>query len=190
MGTMPSPALLPTIQLMDQQAAGDPVDPHPTQAPTENPQSPLQPAPCMAIPLPQPQPASQPPQQPLPQAAPLPTATANPSTPAQVLVPAGLYLVHGVMPLPQRLLTKILNLEFVEMQDILPEAWLTLIDNDTVKCCSASATGGRKRHHPHHQHTCIYMASGLRIPHECAVYEVPHNGTRIHGVPEHHHQIL
>ena len=34
------------------------------------------------------------------------------------------------------------------MQDLLPEAWLTLTDDDTVKCCSTSAAEGRKRHHP------------------------------------------
>ena len=102
----------------------------------------------MATALPQPQPAPQPAQQPLPQAVPLPVASAKPPTPAQVLVPAGLYLGHGVMPLPQRLLTKILNLEFVEMQDLLPEAWLALTDDDSVKCCATSAAGGRKRRPP------------------------------------------
>ena len=180
---MPPPALLPAIQLMDQQAAVHPVDPQPAPAPAEAPQPLPQPAPCMAIPLPQPQPAPQPARQPLPQqAAPLSTA------PAQVMVPAGLYLGHGVMPLPQRLLTKILNLEFVEMQDLLPEAWLALTDDEAVKCCSTSAAGGRKRRPPRHQY--IYMASGLRIPDECTINEVPGDGTRIHGVPEHHHQML
>ena len=47
-------------------------------------------------------------------------------------MPAGLYLGHGVMPLPQRLLAKILNLEFVEMQDLLPEAWLSLADHQVL----------------------------------------------------------
>ena len=140
---MPPPALLPAIQLMDQQAAVHPVDPQPAPAPAEAPQPLPQPAPRMAIPLPQPQPTPQPARQPLPQqAAPLSTA------PAQVMVPAGLYLGHGVMPLPQRLLTKILNLEFIEMQDLLPEAWLALTDDETVKCCSTSAAGGRKRRPP------------------------------------------
>ena len=126
-----------------QQAAVHPVDPQPAPAPAEAPQPPPQPAPRMAIPLPQPQPAPQPARQPLPQqAAPLSTA------PAQVMAPAGLYLGHGVMPLPQRLLTKILNLEFIEMQDLLPEAWLALTDDETVKCCSTSAAGGRKRRPP------------------------------------------
>ena len=34
------------------------------------------------------------------------------------------------------------------MQDLLPEAWLSLADNDIAKCCSTSVTGGRKRHPP------------------------------------------
>ena len=145
---MPSPAQLPAIQLMAQQAVGPSADPQPAQAPAVNLQPPLQPAPSMATALPQPQPAPLPAQQPLPQAVPLPVASAKPPTPAQVLVPAGLYLGHGVMPLPQRLLTKILNLEFVEMQDLLPEAWLALTDDDSVKCCATSAAGGRKRRPP------------------------------------------
>ena len=164
---MPPPALLPTIRLMDPhpllQPAAHPVDlqplPQPALLPAArrvDPQPLLQPAPLPApravVPQPQPQPAPQPALQPLPQpAAPLytaPQATPNTVNPVQVMVPAGLYLGHGVMPLPQRLLTKILNLEFVEMQDLLPEAWLTLTDDDAAKCCSTSAAGGRKRRPP------------------------------------------
>ena len=161
MGTMPPPALLPAICLMDLQPAVHPVDPQPPLLPAArrvDPQPLLQPAPlpapCAVVPQPQPQPAPQPALQPLPQpAAPLHMATpdtANSTTPAQVMVPAGLhvYLGHGVMPLPQRLLSKILNLEFVEMQDLLPEAWLTSIEDDAAKCCSTSDAEGRKRRPP------------------------------------------
>jgi hypothetical protein len=74
-------------------------------------------------------------------------ATPAPSSQPQVLVPAGLYLGHGVMPLPQQLQTKILNLEFIEMQDLLPEAWLALTEDEGTKCCHGSGTG-QKRHPP------------------------------------------
>lgn len=64
-------------------------------------------------------------------------------------MPAGLYLGHGVMPLPQRLLHKTINLEFVEIQEILPEAWLTDSNSDFyVKCCSGAAASGAKKRHP------------------------------------------
>ena len=54
------------------------------------------------------------------------------------------------MPLPQRLLNKIINLEFVEIQELLPEAWLSDGDSDShFKCCGgASASGAKKRHPP------------------------------------------
>ena len=91
-------------------------------------QSLLQPA--AVVPRPQPQPVPQLAMQPLQHINP------NPTTPAQVLVPTGMYLGHGIMPLLQRLLAKILNLEFVEMQDLLPEVWLILADDDAAKCCS------------------------------------------------------
>jgi hypothetical protein len=111
MGTMPPPALLPAIQLMGRQ----PADPQPARAvitPAPPQLTPL-PAARTAIPQLHPQPAPQSALQPSPQqAAALLTATATPATSSQVLVPAGLYLGHGV---PQRLLTKILNLEFIEM---------------------------------------------------------------------------
>ena len=128
------------------QLAARRVDPQPLLQP-----APL-PAPRAVVPQPQPQPAPQPALQPLPQPAAslytAPQATPNTVNPVQVMVPAGLYLGHGVIPLPQRLLTKILNLEFVEMQDLLPEAWLTLTDDDAAKYCSTSAAGGRKRRPP------------------------------------------
>ena len=40
------------------------------------------------------------------------------------------------MPPPQRLLTRILNLqEFLEIQELLPEAWLTAFEGDFSKQC-------------------------------------------------------
>ena len=42
--------------------------------------------------------------------------------PQQVMVSAGLFLGHGVLPLPQKLPAKIRGL--VEIHELLPEAWL------------------------------------------------------------------
>ena len=67
----------------------------------------------------------------------------NPST--QVMVPAGLHYSFGVMPLPQKLLTKILDLEFVDIQDLLPEAWLYSLEEETTGCCSSSSATRKRR---------------------------------------------
>ena len=39
-------------------------------------------------------------------------------------VPTGTYVGEGVLPVPERLAKKILNLEFVEMRELMPETWL------------------------------------------------------------------
>ena len=39
-------------------------------------------------------------------------------------VSAGSYLGEGLMPVPEKLANKIIKLEFVEMQDLMPETWL------------------------------------------------------------------
>ena len=58
------------------------------------------------------------------------------ATPQQghVQIPAGLYLGEGFLPLPQRLVEKITKLEYVEMAEPQPEAWL-LEDLRETKCC-------------------------------------------------------
>lgn len=63
------------------------------------------------------------------------------------MVSAGLYLGHRVMPLPKHLLTRIINLEFEELKELLPEAWL--MDGDdylSTKCYTGTPVGTRKRH--------------------------------------------
>ena len=64
-----------------------------------------------------------------------------------VMLPGGMYLGDGVMPLPQRLVKKILELQFVEMFELQPEAWLmeSLEEDCTAKCCSASTRRRRAR---------------------------------------------
>ena len=64
-----------------------------------------------------------------------------------VMLPGGMYLGDGVMPLPQRLVKKILELQFIEMFELQPEAWLmeSLEEDCTAKCCSAST---RRRRAP------------------------------------------
>lgn len=57
------------------------------------------------------------------------TATASPA----IIVPVGLYLGHRVMPLTQKLLSKILNLEFMEIHDLLPETWLSLTEDKSTR---------------------------------------------------------
>lgn len=64
----------------------------------------------------------------------------------QVMVSPGLYLGHSVIPLPQKLLTRTTNLDFVEIQELLPEAWLQSGEADHLPCCSS--TGLKKRKPP------------------------------------------
>ena len=40
------------------------------------------------------------------------------------VVPAGSYMGEGLLPIPERLTKKILQLEFVEMRELMPETWL------------------------------------------------------------------
>ena len=44
----------------------------------------------------------------------------------------GLYLGDGVMPIPQKLVNKIVALEYIEMKQLLPESWLF---EDNAHCC-------------------------------------------------------
>jgi hypothetical protein len=39
-------------------------------------------------------------------------------------MPAGAYLGEGLLPVPDKLVQKIVKLEFVEMRDLMPETWL------------------------------------------------------------------
>lgn len=54
--------------------------------------------------------------------------TLMPATPslvsAAVGVPAGTYLGEGLLPVPDKLVQKIVRLEFIEMRDLMPETWL------------------------------------------------------------------
>ena len=45
----------------------------------------------------------------------------------------GLFLGDGVMPIPQKLVNKILALEYVEMRLLLPESWL--YEENGTHCC-------------------------------------------------------
>ena len=40
------------------------------------------------------------------------------------VVPAGSYMGEGLLPIPERLTKKILQLEFVEMRELMPETWM------------------------------------------------------------------
>ena len=42
----------------------------------------------------------------------------------RLVVPTGTYVGEGVLPVPERVTKKILNLEFVKMRKIMPETWL------------------------------------------------------------------
>ena len=39
------------------------------------------------------------------------------------VVPAAMFMGDGLVPVPERIVAKILKLEFVEMQDLIPETW-------------------------------------------------------------------
>ena len=48
----------------------------------------------------------------------------------QVVVPAGMFLGEGLVPLPAKLVQRVVNLEFVEMYELLPESWLAADGSD------------------------------------------------------------
>ena len=55
----------------------------------------------------------------------------SPTGLGNIQVPAGLYLGEGFLPLPQRQVDKIARLEYVEMAELQPEAWLLEDQGDT-----------------------------------------------------------
>ena len=55
--------------------------------------------------------------------APMVTTAQGESSGAAV-IPAGGYMGEGLLPVPDKLVKKIIKLEFVEMQELLPESWL------------------------------------------------------------------
>ena len=146
MGTMPPPALLPVIRLIDPQPAVHPVDPSHRycQQPVGwilNPsysqhhcQHPARWFLSLNRSLPLSQPCSPSHSQLHPSIWQHWTQPTQPRQPRSWCQRA---YIWG-MGLCQRLLSKILNLEFVEMQDLLPEAWLTSMEDDAAKCCSTS----------------------------------------------------
>ena len=56
--------------------------------------------------------------------APLGSTIPNLTQPSLCGVPAGSYLGEGLLPVPDKLVQKILKLEFVEMRDLMPESWM------------------------------------------------------------------
>ena len=54
---------------------------------------------------------------------PVPGRCGLPSIPVATL-PAGGVMGEGLMPVPEKIRRKIVNLEFVEMRDLMPESWL------------------------------------------------------------------
>ena len=129
MGQMPPPALLPALPLINPpRQPANPLPANANAASTANNNNTQHP-PTLTIIQPEIAPLTQAtPQQPAapttaqqPQTAAmaLQQASAPPATTTLLLlmVPAGLYLGHKVMPLPQKLLSKIIQLEFVEIND-------------------------------------------------------------------------
>ena len=51
-------------------------------------------------------------------------SVAAPGLPANVGFPAGAYLGEGLLPVPEKLVQKIISLEFVEMWELMLETWL------------------------------------------------------------------
>ena len=82
-------------------------------------------------------------------AAPLPAPPSVPQPSASVAVPTSLFFGNRVLPLPQRIMKKILALEFVEMRELLPEEWLGSVEegehSEQHSCCNSTS---RKRKAP------------------------------------------
>ena len=56
-------------------------------------------------------------------------------------LPAGGYMGEGLLPIPEKLVKKILNLDFVELREMLPEAWLREEEEVSSKMCWSSRRG-------------------------------------------------
>lgn len=93
------------------------------------------------------------------------------TTSLPLMVSAGLYLGHKMMPLPQKLLSKIIQLEFVEIHDLLPETWLSPME-DTATLHYCSATNAQKEAN----HKYIHVAPGLCLPSERPLHKIPRHG--------------
>ena len=71
----------------------------------------------------------------LPQAVTPPTLSETP-------VSTAVFMGDGMMPIPQKLINRILKLEFIEMQELLPENWPDFLSEDANKFY---ATFGKKK---------------------------------------------
>lgn len=58
---------------------------------------------------------------------------------------ASLYLGDGIVPVPDRLLKKIWALEYVEMRELLPEAWVHDSCSESTHCCLSNGNLKQKR---------------------------------------------
>ena len=58
---------------------------------------------------------------------------------------ASLYLGDGMVPVPDKLLKKIWALEYIEMRDLLPEAWLHDSCSESSHCCHDKSSAKAKR---------------------------------------------
>ena len=78
--------------------------------------------------------------QPITAAAVQPTLLGAAQTTPSVVVPTGLFLGDGLLPLPQKLMRRIIALEFVEMRELLPEEWLHSVteESDNHSCCNSA----------------------------------------------------
>ena len=56
--------------------------------------------------------------------------TAAKPTPS-VAVPTGLFLGDGLLPLPQKLMKRIVAFDFIEMRELLPEEWLHSVTEES-----------------------------------------------------------
>ena len=81
------------------------------------------------------------------------------TTQTQILVPT------GVMPTSQRLLPKILNLDFIEIQDLLIEAWLTQGEEDSYRYSTNMPAVTTKY--------VINIFTGLCVPRQRSLISIP-----------------
>ena len=69
----------------------------------------------------------------------LPTSSASLSMPTSApLVTTGMFMGHTLLPLPSKLVKKIVSLEYVDMAELRPESWLLEEEGQQQeKCCHA-----------------------------------------------------
>ncbi len=98
-------------------------------------------------------------------------------------LPAGGYMGEGMLPIPEKVVRKILELAFVEMGDLMPEVWMreeeeALVSRNVSK--EADGTGNGR----------WAVGAMLRRFGQCTFHQIPTSGTGSNGIHGHHREMF